>query len=180
MKLDFTEAQCAAGAFALERHGIQPHGSLTIAYHLQNVADHVRTHYDPRLNLRDFEEVHAAAWLHDILEDTETDYEEIEKRFGESVADLVETLTDKQGRNRLERHLRTYHYIRRDADAVLIKLCDRRHNQERSIQHGEHWMAMYMKEFNYFKFALWEPHKFKALWDELDAQHEEMKRKMAW
>jgi hypothetical protein len=37
-----------------------------------------------------------------------------------------------------------------------------------------------MKEFNYFKFALWEPHKFKALWDELDAQHEEMKRKMAW
>lgn len=36
----------------------------------------------------------AAAWLHDILEDTETTREEILERFGERVCALVEALTD--------------------------------------------------------------------------------------
>jgi hypothetical protein len=70
--------------------------------------------------------------------------------------------------------------IRQDPDATLIKLCDRRHNQARSIKHGEHYAAMYEREYIYFKFALWKPGQFVALWDELDQQYEEMKQKMSW
>lgn len=170
----------AAGAFALERHGSQDHGCLKIGDHLKDVADNVRKHYDPHVNIREIDEVLAAAWLHDIIEDTETTLEEIESRFGYGVEEIVSLLTDKKGRNRMERHLKTYHSIRWDNDALLIKLCDRRHNHERSIKHGEHWMAMYRDEYIYFKFALWTPHRFAKLWEELDNQYEEMKRKLSW
>ena len=168
-----------AKAFALTAHGDQRHGSLHIRDHLEDVANHVAIHYNDNVNIRDKECVIAAAWLHDVLEDTNSRPEDIEYMFG-YVIDIVELLTDKKGRNRLERHLRTYHAIRQDNDAMLIKLCDRRHNHERSLRHGEHWLAMYHKEYNYFKFALWVPNKFPALWEELDEQYEEMNRKMSW
>lgn len=171
---------CAAAQYALERHGQQDHGCLKISDHLSDVADNVRKHYDPNVNIRDFEHVHAAAWLHDIIEDTDTTHDDIADFFGEAVADMVERLTDKAGRNRMERHLHTYHMIRSDNDALLIKLCDRRHNQARSLKHGEHWLAMYLKEYTYFKFALWTPHKFVKLWNELDQQFEDMQRKLSW
>lgn len=170
----------AAQAFALERHGEQNHGCLKIGDHLADVAKNVAKHYDPHVNIMDPEDIIAAAWLHDIVEDTPTTYDEIDEMFGSRIADTVELLTDKAGRNRLERHLRTYHAIRTDIDATLIKLCDRRHNQDRSLEYGERWMVMYEREYNYFKFAFWTPHKFKKLWEELDWQNEEMKKKLTW
>lgn len=170
----------AARDFALERHGAQDHGCLKIGDHLEDVAKNVIKHYDPGPNIMEPGDIVSAAWLHDILEDTSTTYDELDEYFGSRIADVVELLTDKSGRNRLERHLRTYHAIRTDPDATLIKLCDRRHNQDRSLKHGEHWMVMYEREYNYFKFALWTPHKFKKLWEELDWQNEEMKKKLTW
>ena len=68
MKIDYS----AASAFALERHGEQDHGCLKIGDHLSDVAENVRKHYDPYVNMSDPEPVIAAAWLHDILEDTQT------------------------------------------------------------------------------------------------------------
>lgn len=170
----------AAGAYALEHHGEQDHGCLKIQDHLRDVVENVRKHYDPHVNISDPEEIIAAAWLHDVVEDTGVSPEDIHRKFGSRVGELVDLLTDKEGRNRVERHLRTYHMIRRDPDATLIKLCDRRHNQARSIKHGEHWLAMYEKEYTYFKFALWTPHKFVPLWAELDGQYETMKNRLTW
>ncbi len=40
------------------------------------------------------EELLVASILHDTLEDTETDYEEIERRFGTFVAEIVQELTN--------------------------------------------------------------------------------------
>jgi len=163
-----------ASAFALERHGMQPHGSLYIEDHLREVVATVRRHYDPHVNICELGEIVEAAWLHDVCEDTPTTTDEITKRFGVRIGELVELLTDKEGRNRVERHLRTYHMIRRDPDAILIKLADRRHNQARSIKHGERWATMYHREFLYFKFALYNPGQFMLLWRELDDQYKEM------
>lgn len=166
--------------FAIKRHGNQDHGCLKIEEHLEDVSRHVLKHYDPYNNIASFVDVESAAWLHDVLEDTSTDLYEIEDMFGSQIANIVNLVTDKDGRNRLERHLHTYHMIRRDPDAMLVKLCDRRHNQERSLKHGERYLVMYEREYNYFKFALWTPHRFKALWEELDQQYEDMKKALSW
>ena len=170
----------AAEAFVLERHGKQDHGSLKIEYHLRDVVSNVRSHYDYRVNVLGPSVVIAAAWLHDVAEDTPTSLAEIEGVFGSNVSSLVALLTDKPGANRLERHLHTYHLIRDNIDAKLIKLCDRRHNHARSIAHGEHYMAMYLKEYTYFKFALWQPNQFRELWNELDSQYERMQERLSW
>lgn len=169
-----------AREFALMRHGDQDHGCLKIEEHLLDVANNIVKHYNPLINLASITDIISAAWLHDIVEDTNTTTDEIEDKFGGAVARIVELVTDKNGRNRMERHLRTYHMIRRDPDALLVKLCDRRHNQERSIRHGERYLVMYEREYTYFKFALWTPDKFVELWEELDDQYEQMKRALSW
>ena len=170
----------AAGAFALERHGEQEHGCLKIGDHLKEVVDNVRKYYDPHTNIRDIEEVLAAAWCHDLAEDTDTTLEEIEQRFGSGVEELVSLLTDKAGKNRMERQLKTYHMIRRDPDAILIKLCDRLHNHARSIQYGEKYATMYRDEYIRFKFALYQPGQFPALWLQLDNQYKQLEDLLTW
>lgn len=172
-----------AKTFALNRHGNQDHGSLKIKDHLSDVVKNVRIHFHDRDldgNRLTLAETEAAAWMHDVLEDTKTTYNEILENFGPEIAAVVAALTDAEGSNRIERHLHTYYRIRESSTATLIKLCDRRHNHERSIKYGEHWMAMYLKEYNYFKFALWQPNMYEALWAELDDQYQEMNNKMSW
>ena len=170
----------AAQEFAMAKHGQQDHGCLKIGDHLLDVAKHVCLHYDDNVNIGTLEDVVCAAWLHDVVEDTDVCSDEIHEKFGERVGTIVDLVTDKSGRNRLERHLKTYHMIRRDPDALLVKLCDRRHNQERSIKHGEHYAAMYEKEYIYFKFALWTPHLFEGLWGELDSQYVMLRGMLKW
>jgi (p)ppGpp synthase/HD superfamily hydrolase len=43
-----------------------------------------------------FDEVLAAALLHDVVEDSDTEIEELRARFGDPVADLVATLTEDE------------------------------------------------------------------------------------
>ena len=169
-----------AQKFALQRHGNQRHGSLHIKDHLEDVAQNVATHYNDYICNRDMDDVVAAAYLHDVMEDTKTTLDELEAQFPETVTSLVTLLTDKHGRSRIERHLRTYHAIRQDNDALLIKLCDRRHNHARSLKHGEHWAAMYYREFLYFKFALYNPGQFPKLWKELDDQYKQLEGMLTW
>jgi (p)ppGpp synthase/HD superfamily hydrolase len=169
-----------ASVYALERHGKQAHGCLQIDDHLRDVVATVRRHYDPHVNISELGVVTEAAWLHDVVEDTNVTSDEIEELFGDRIGELVELLTDKEGKNRVERHLRTYPMIRRDPDAILIKLADRRHNQARSIEYGERWALMYYREFLYFKFALYNPGQFMLLWRELDDQYKELEKLLTW
>jgi len=71
------------------------------------------------------EEVLAAAILHDTIEDTATDFDDIEEMFGRRVADLVSVLTKDM---RLPEDEREREYDRRLAagpwEARLIKLAD--------------------------------------------------------
>jgi (p)ppGpp synthase/HD superfamily hydrolase len=180
VKIGEKTGKTSAEEFALRRHGSQEHGCLKIGDHLREVVRGVTEFYDPAVNISSLYTLTSAAWCHDLVEDTDTTSDEICDLFGDRVGDLVEILTDKAGRNRLERHLRTYHMIRQDPDATLIKLADRRHNQARSIKHGEHYAAMYEREYIYFKFALWTPHRFKSLWDELDSQYEDLRKMLRW
>ena len=77
----------------------------------------------------------AAAILHDTIEDTALTREDIESRFGEEIADLVEGVTklDKMKfRTRLEADAESFRKLMlamsRDLRVIFIKLADRMHN----------------------------------------------------
>lgn len=114
----------------------------------------------------------AGAYLHDVIEDTDATYEEIVLLFGEEVADIVSRLTDKPGKNRLERHLNTYYILRRNSSAIKVKLADRISNMTRSI--GTKYAKVYEKEYVAFKFALYDGNNIE-MWNELDSLYEQIK-----
>ena len=179
-----------AKGFALEAHGSQDHGCLKIDKHLADVAKHVSFHAKQDSVMEVYHDsVVAAAWLHDVLEDTKVTEEKLEEAFVKAGFPLDEyhytlkavmAVTDGPGKSRKERHMNTYWKIRENNLALLIKLCDRRHNHERSIAHGEIYAAMYAKEHDYFRFALWRPRQFPKLWAELDSQNKKLQEIIGW
>ncbi len=74
-----------------------------------------------------------AAFLHDVVEDTDYTLEDIRKRFGDDVAFLVGVVTKKK-KDRYERSKQVDNYqqilesVQFDVRALLIKLADRLHN----------------------------------------------------
>jgi (p)ppGpp synthase/HD superfamily hydrolase len=65
----------------------------------------------------------AIAWLHDILEDTSAQYEDLEKRFGRDIAQGVYLLTRNVGPEEYKQRL-----LCSPPEVQLIKLADTLHN----------------------------------------------------
>ena len=77
----------------------------------------------------------AAGLLHDVIEDTKSDYSEVAARFGDNVAMLVEGVTklDKiQFTNKEEQQIESlrkmFLAMAKDIRVILIKLADSLHN----------------------------------------------------
>lgn len=89
--------------------------------HLKAVAKIVRSVVDDP-------EMLAAAWLHDVLEDTPATAEEIQRAFGPGVAGLVVELTDvsrpSDGNRALRKAIDRRHLARASDRAKTIKLAD--------------------------------------------------------
>ena len=82
-----------------------------------------------------------SALLHDVLEDTQTSYEEIKRLFGTVVADIVEGVTKigkykfkDVGSERAENYRKLLLATAKDLRVLLVKLADRLHNM-RTLQH---------------------------------------------
>jgi GTP pyrophosphokinase len=91
--------------------------------------------------LRLDEQTLAAALLHDVVEDTETDIEDVRAEFGDEVAKLVEgvtKLTRIQFQSREQAEAENYRKMvvamSEDVRVILIKLADRLHNM-RTIEY---------------------------------------------
>ena len=79
----------------------------------------------------------AAALLHDVVEDTDTTVEDIEKIFGEETARIVDSLTKiqrlklskrTQEEFEAEDHRKIFLGMAKDVRVIIIKLADRLHN----------------------------------------------------
>ncbi len=82
----------------------------------------------------------VCALLHDVVEDTETTLEDIEKEFGPKVANIIDGLTKMSGyfgqsnSPQAENFRRMLLTLSDDVRVILIKLCDRLHNM-RTLEH---------------------------------------------
>lgn len=101
-------------------------------------------------SVTDDEEMIAAAWLHDTVEDTSSTLLDIENHFGARVASLVDMLTDSAqpaAKNRAARKLAHFrHTAEASPDAQTIKLADIIDNTRAIVQYDPHFARIYLIE----------------------------------
>lgn len=154
-----------ARTFALDAHGDQMYGKKPYIYHLDKVAN----------LLVDFgEEAQIIGYLHDVLEDTNTSYAEIEKIFGSLVADCVSLLTDELGESRAKRKAKTCAKLALVEGshnlALIAKTADRLANVDECVtQNNYELLSMYRQEHLKFKEAVFRPNLCNELWKLLDS-----------
>lgn len=165
---------------AIEKHAEQKYAhDMPYHVHLNDVVNVLRHNIHWQMLKQEFID---AAWLHDIIEDTSVTHDELSKHFNNETVRLVWAVTNEKGRNRKERHEKTYPKIRETDCAIIIKLADRVANVRQSVELVEHGgppgnlFGMYAKEWNEFNLQL--RRKCKAtgyddaveiLWKRLDA-----------
>ena len=110
-----------AQVYAKKMHSnqLRKDGVTTQYQHLKSVVDKLS-----EIGVTD-DEVLSAAWLHDILEDTDVKFDDIESLFGKKIALFVLSLTKDR---KLPRKIREVEYIKNlqcaAIEAKMIKLCD--------------------------------------------------------
>jgi guanosine-3',5'-bis(diphosphate) 3'-pyrophosphohydrolase len=111
----------SAELFAKKRHlgQIRKDGTATVYMHLKSVVSKLKN-----IEMID-EDVLAAAWLHDIIENTDTTFDEIDQLFGKKVALLVLSLTKDNNVSKIAQEQQYVKQLRRSSlEAKMIKLCD--------------------------------------------------------
>jgi len=93
------------------------------------------------------EEVIAAAYLHDTLEDTKTTYGQLKQVFGERIADIVHELTHEGKKDSYG-----YYFPRlRSKEAIIIKFADRLSNLSRMSSWDEKRQRQYLNNSKFWK-----------------------------
>ena len=117
--------------YALEKHGTQLRKSgEPYIIHPTNVAYTIA-----ELGLD--EQTICAALLHDVVEDTDATYEDIEREFGKEIADMVDGVTKLKQighasieENQVENYRKMFLAMGKDIRVIIIKLADRLHNMK--------------------------------------------------
>lgn len=100
----------------------------------------------------------AAAYLHDIVEETNAEYEELKSLFNERIANLVNELTsdplkysddEKQSKYLAKAKYLTNKINKMSEDARVIKLADREHNVSTLAVCPQSFAQRYAKETQY-------------------------------
>jgi (p)ppGpp synthase/HD superfamily hydrolase len=147
--------------FAMKAHSGQMYGNLPYITHLSDV-------YRVLLEFSITEEhVLCAAWLHDVLEDTEYHYSEIVHITDEQTAEIVYCITDELGRNRKERKEKTWPKLQSNNQAIIVKQADMIANIRQGMTEKSSKLKMYTREYPKFR-EYFEGHGSNNLWNELD------------
>ena len=111
--------------------------------HPQAVAQTVETVTDDAATL-------AAAWLHDVVEDTAVSIQEIESEFGEDIAALVADLTDVSqpcdGNRKQRKAIDRHHTADSDPRAKTVKLADVINNLSDIVRQDPGFAVKYLEE----------------------------------
>jgi (p)ppGpp synthase/HD superfamily hydrolase len=95
-------------------------------------------------------EMIAAAYLHDVVEDTPVTFRQIQLEFGHKVYCLVACLTDvskpSDGNRKKRKELDRAHTARAYPDAKTIKLADLISNTRSIVEHDKNFARVYLRE----------------------------------
>jgi (p)ppGpp synthase/HD superfamily hydrolase len=93
-------------------------------------------------------DVIAAAWLHDVVEDTTVTLEEIRKEFGDNVARIVSEVTNvaTEGTRKKRKSIERRHLNQASPDAKTIKLADIIDNCGNIVAYDSKFAAGYLRE----------------------------------
>lgn len=128
-----------ARSLAVYWHADQRYGDLPYIVHLDAVAQCLAELGAPAWQI-------AAAYLHDLLEDTACPEEVIESTFGAEVLRWVRAVSGR-GANRKEKLAHILRMLANCPEAALLKLADRYANVSAAILNGETGLLqMYRKE----------------------------------
>lgn len=133
--------------FATEAHERIDHrrkySGQPYAVHLDQVAKIVAT-------VSHDEEMIAAAWLHDTVEDTPATFNDIEREFGTSISQLVRELTDVSkpgdGNRSVRKTIDRQHLEQASARGQTIKLADLIDNCKDITRHDARFARVYLNE----------------------------------
>jgi (p)ppGpp synthase/HD superfamily hydrolase len=131
-----------AKAFALAHHGGQMYGDVPYEAHLQAVVDVMTDFGFTNPNWL------AAAWLHDVIEDTKATRKIVKDEFGDLVANIVWAVTGV-GKKRKDRNQAIYDKMLTAPEASVLKVADRIANVEFSAPGSQHRL-MYVSEAESF------------------------------
>lgn len=116
------------------------------------------------------------AIMHDIIEDTDADFEMLARFFGKNIAHGVDNLSDVPGKNRRERKLKTYQKIRISPESTMVKVADRLINMRNCVANNPDLLKMYIKEHDTFYAALWSPYQgYQDWWNEMEEIYQRYK-----
>ncbi|WP_128332182.1 HD domain-containing protein [Apibacter sp. HY039] len=124
-----------ARQFSIQAHNQQKYGAYPYEIHLGHVVEILIRNGLKFCTEEDYTLL-AAAWLHDILEDTTISKEELTRKFNSNISEIVYALTDGRGNTRKEKKKEVYKKIIFNQNAMIVKLADRIANVEFSIIHG--------------------------------------------
>ena len=107
--------------FAKKKHAgqLRKNGKTTTFSHLKDVIKNLK-----KMKVTN-KDIICAAWLHDTIEDTDTDFDSIKDRFGKNIAEIVVSVTKD---NRLPRKQREIKYGKdlksSSTKGKLVKIAD--------------------------------------------------------
>lgn len=121
-------------------------------YSKQSYEVHLKAVADLVASVTEDQEMIAAAWLHDTVEDTPATLQEIEREFGSGVAELVSDLTDVSrpgDGNRAERKaIDRMHSAQASLRAKTVKLADLIDNCRDICSHDERFARVFVLEMS--------------------------------
>lgn len=143
------ELAIEAAFYAQEKHKAQKRKYTGEPYfnHCEEVANIVRTESKSWGN---DEDVIAAAYLHDVVEDTDATIEDIKRIFGKRISQLVSEVTDiskpSDGNRKIRKEIDKQHLAAASAAGQTIKLADLISNSKSIAEHDLDFARVYLAE----------------------------------
>lgn len=176
--------------FALTKHeseNEQLYGVLPYSYHLRKVREVLkRFGFGPKSSLFALK-LGTAAWLHDVIEDTDATYDELKELFGQDIADIVLGMTKikpEEGESKKDALQRTYERCMQNRGCRILKLADRIANTEEGLLElysgSKSKVHKYFGEYDVFRILLYKEGDAEEMWGHLHRLLNDQAYALSW